>query len=182
MRERESRKNFEEHSNHFPQTHQHSPCVCLSELREREKERDIASETTLLKVIRAVFTRDITSLNWKKGGKSQFAVIFIFLLFFWQPKRTPSKRKTTLERAQAESEQLLKTMGGNIELEGGRRTRSSSKGTTPSTKDAATPPPAKKARNTPATPTSGRRGRPKKLENHEEVAEVSLTSRITISG
>lgn len=54
-------------------------------------------------------------------------------------------------------------MGGTLDVEGGRKTRSSTRGSAPATP--ATPPPAKKARTT--TP---RRGRPKKNDSHEAVS------------
>lgn len=50
-------------------------------------------------------------------------------------------------------------MGGSLELEGGRRTRSSTRGTPSRVADAVTPPPNKKARTSPATTKSGGRAR-----------------------
>lgn len=50
-------------------------------------------------------------------------------------------------------------MGGSLELEGGRRTRSSTRGTPSRAADAVTPPPSKKARTSPATAKSGGRAR-----------------------
>lgn len=73
-------------------------------------------------------------------------------------KRTP-KRRSFIERAQRESEELVRTMGGSLELEGGRRTRSSTRGTPTRAADAVTPPPSKKARTSPATTKSGGRAR-----------------------
>lgn len=73
------------------------------------------------------------------------------------PKTTPSKRKlTSTERALAESEELVKSLGGSVE--GGRRTRSSTRGV-----PATPPPPAKKARI--STPRRG-----KKAKEEEETA------------
>ncbi|XP_041449591.1 LOW QUALITY PROTEIN: cell surface glycoprotein 1 [Drosophila obscura] len=68
------------------------------------------------------------------------------------PKRTP-KRRSFIERAQRESEELVRTMGGSLELEGGRRTRSSTRGTPTRATEAVTPPPSKKARTSPTTAT-----------------------------
>lgn len=86
-------------------------------------------------------------------------------------KRTPSKRMSFIERAQKESEELVKNMGGSLELDGGRRTRSSTRGTPTRSSAASTPPPAKKARTSPAnassTPSRGR-GRGRKIETSEE--------------
>lgn len=85
------------------------------------------------------------------------------------PARTPSKRKSKLEREREESEEIIKSMGGAVE-EGGRRTRSSARGsvaTTPVT------PAAKKPR------VSRGRGKPKKIDvddeiNDEEVCKLSF--------
>lgn len=73
------------------------------------------------------------------------------MLEYLQKKRTPSKRLTFTERAQRESEELVRTMGGSLELEGGRRTRSSTRGTpaqsrVETTPTNITPPSAKKPR------------------------------------
>lgn len=83
-----------------------------------------------------------------------------------QAKRTPSKRQTNLERQRAESEEILKSMGGT-ELEGRRRTRSSVKG------PPATPPPAAKKAKI-STPSSNKRGakRGKKNEEHSDDEKV----------
>nr|XP_014092567.1 neurofilament heavy polypeptide isoform X1 [Bactrocera oleae] len=90
-------------------------------------------------------------------------------------KRTPSKRMSFIERAQKESEELVKNMGGSLELDGGRRTRSSTRGTPTRASAASTPPPAKKARTSPAnasgTPSRGR-GRGRKIEISEESEEA----------
>lgn len=80
--------------------------------------------------------------------------------------RTPSKRKSKLEREREESEEIIKSMGGAVE-EGGRRTRSSARGSVATTP--VTPAP-KKAR------VSRGRGKPKKIDvddemNDEEGAE-----------
>jgi Domain of unknown function (DUF4775) len=88
-----------------------------------------------------------------------FIIIFVFcqflcfdpcFVFFPQTKRTPSKRKSKLEREREEAEEILKNMGASVEIEGGRRTRSSARGSAP-----ATPPPAKKPR-TATTPSTGK--------------------------
>lgn len=50
-------------------------------------------------------------------------------------------------------------MGGTLELEGGRRTRSSTRGTPTRSAETVTPPPNKKARTSPAITKSGGRGR-----------------------
>lgn len=83
-------------------------------------------------------------------------------------KSTPSKRKSKLERERAESEEIIKAMGGAVE-EGGRRTRSSARGATATP---ATPPPAKKPRV--ATP---RRGRPKK---DDAIIESEKTDQVSV--
>ncbi|XP_033245795.1 proteoglycan 4-like isoform X1 [Drosophila miranda] len=67
-------------------------------------------------------------------------------------KRTP-KRRSFIERAQRESEELVRTMGGSLELEGGRRTRSSTRGTPTRAAETVTPPPNKKARASLTTAT-----------------------------
>lgn len=93
-------------------------------------------------------------------------------------KRTPSKRLSFIERAQKESEELVKNLGGSLELEGGRRTRSSTRGTPTRSAIVATPPPVKKARASPATsvtPTTPRRGRGRKIDISKEPAEKQLT-------
>ncbi|XP_037945996.1 E3 ubiquitin-protein ligase RNF12-B isoform X2 [Teleopsis dalmanni] len=82
-------------------------------------------------------------------------------------KRTPSKRRSFVERAQKESEELVRNMGGSLELEGGRRTRSSSRGTPTHI----TPPPIKKAKVSPATPKTPGRGRGRKLNVSTNSAE-----------
>lgn len=72
--------------------------------------------------------------------------------------KTPSKRKlTSTERALAESEELVRSLGGSTE--GGRRTRSSTRGasSTPTP-----PPPPKKPRV--STPRRGR-----KIKDAEEI-------------
>lgn len=90
--------------------------------------------------------------------------------FSAQPKRTPSKRKSALERHKAEAEEVLKNMGASLELEGKRRTRSSLKASTSPT--VATPPPAKKAKTSPTTATTpSRRGRKKAEPEPEEKPE-----------
>lgn len=84
---------------------------------------------------------------------------------FFQKKttaRTPSKRKSKLEREREESEEIIKSMGGAVE-EGGRRTRSSARGSVPTTP--VTPAP-KKAR------VSRGRGKPKKIDVDDEVNDV----------
>lgn len=78
-------------------------------------------------------------------------------------KGTPSKRKSKLERERAESEEIIKSMGG-VEEGGRRSTRSSARGAVPASP--AVPTPAKKSRVS-ATGTP-RRGRPKKLDQTEE--------------
>lgn len=75
-------------------------------------------------------------------------------------KRTPSKRLTAVERAQRESEELVKTLGGSLDIEGGRKTRSSTRGTPSKSSVVHTPPPTKRARGS-GTP---KRGRGRKLE------------------
>lgn len=75
-------------------------------------------------------------------------------------KRTPTKRLSAVERAQRESEELVKTLGGSLDIEGGRKTRSSTRGTPSRTNAVNTPPPTKRARGT-GTP---KRGRGRKLE------------------
>lgn len=92
-------------------------------------------------------------------------------------KRTPSKRMSIIERAQRESEELIKNMGGSLDVEGGRRTRSSARGANaPSTPS--TPPPAKKARTTTTTPRRGRQKKNELLEvnNEEKIIEKEETS------
>lgn len=79
-------------------------------------------------------------------------------------KSTPSKRLSSFERARAESEELLKALGGT--LEGGRRTRSSSRPVAPP--QAAASPPAKKSRA--STP---RRGKKKQDDEDQTPAEAS---------
>lgn len=75
-----------------------------------------------------------------------------------------------MERARAESEEIIKSMGGSVELEGKRRTRSSVKGPAPTL--TATPPPAKKPRT---STTPSRRGRPKKGgDSEDEKNEVDI--------
>lgn len=49
-------------------------------------------------------------------------------------------------------------MGGSLELEGGRRTRSSTRGTPTRAGDTVTPPPSKKARTSPASATKASGG------------------------
>lgn len=80
-------------------------------------------------------------------------------------KNTPSKRKSNIEKARAESEEIIKSMGGPVE--GGRRTRSSARGGTTAVKTP-TPPPAKK----PRVSTPSRRGRPKRDDLIEENKET----------
>lgn len=95
-------------------------------------------------------------------------------------------------------------MGGTLELEGGRRTRSSTRGTPTRSADTVTPPPSKKARTSPAIAKSGGRGRgARKLdvggdeeveqettkakpvtvekEEVEEKAQASKTTKATVS-
>lgn len=82
-------------------------------------------------------------------------------------KSTPSKRKSKLEREREESEEIIRSLGGNAVEEGGRRTRSSARG-------AATPSPAaKKAKVESATPS--RRGRQKKGIVDVEEPQVQCT-------
>ncbi|XP_055922984.1 anti-sigma-I factor RsgI5 [Eupeodes corollae] len=76
-------------------------------------------------------------------------------------KRTPSKRLSAVERAQRESEELVKTLGGSLDIEGGRKTRSSTRGTPSRSNVVHTPPPTKRSRATTGTP---KRGRGRKLE------------------
>ncbi|XP_053962158.1 uncharacterized protein LOC128865812 isoform X2 [Anastrepha ludens] len=94
---------------------------------------------------------------------------------YFQVKRTPSKRMSFIERAQKESEELVKNMGGSLELDGGRRTRSSTRGTPTRATAVSTPPPAKKARTSPAnasnTPSRGR-GRGRKIDISEDSEEA----------
>ncbi|KAL5274303.1 hypothetical protein ACFFRR_000822 [Megaselia abdita] len=95
------------------------------------------------------------------------------------PKRTPSKRKSFVERAQAESEQLLKSMGINIEGgTPGRRTRSGGARSSPVVHVES---PAKRAKST--TPKG--KGRGKKLldkivvekdEEEDPIQENSIES------
>ncbi|TMW52709.1 hypothetical protein DOY81_002232 [Sarcophaga bullata] len=96
-------------------------------------------------------------------------------------KRTPTKRMSFIERAQKESEELVRTLGGSLELEGGRRTRSSTRGTPTRSATVSTPPPPKKSRNSPAsgasTPT--RRGRGRKLDTTAEGSAEEETSPTT---
>ncbi|XP_030369496.1 neurofilament medium polypeptide [Scaptodrosophila lebanonensis] len=95
------------------------------------------------------------------------------------PKRTP-KRRSFIERAQRESEELVRNMGGSLELEGGRRTRSSTRGTPTRGAETVTPPPSKKARTSPAVAKSGGRGRgARKLDvgGEEPVAQESEQSK-----
>jgi len=76
--------------------------------------------------------------------------------------RTPSKRKSKLEREREESEEIIKSMGGAVE-EGGRRTRSSARGSVTTTP--VTPAP-KKPR------VSRGRGKPKKIDVDDEMNDV----------
>jgi len=78
------------------------------------------------------------------------------------PARTPSKRKSKLEREREESEEIIKSMGGAVE-EGGRRTRSSARGSVASTP---VTPAAKKPR------VSRGRGKPKKIDVDDEVNDA----------
>jgi len=78
------------------------------------------------------------------------------------PARTPSKRKSKLEREREESEEIIKSMGGAVE-EGGRRTRSSARGSVATTP--VTPAP-KKPR------VSRGRGKPKKIDVDDEVNDA----------
>ncbi|XP_067615365.1 neurofilament heavy polypeptide isoform X2 [Eurosta solidaginis] len=86
-----------------------------------------------------------------------------------------------IERAQKESEELVKNMGGSLEIEGGRRTRSSARGTPTRATAVSTPPPAKKARTSPAnagsTPSRGR-GRGRKIDISEESEEAKEVAEI----
>lgn len=90
--------------------------------------------------------------------------------FFLQTKRTPTKRLTFTERAQRESEELVRNMGGSLELEGGRRTRSSTRGTPIRNQTSIETPPTKRTRKaadkdgstTPSSKAQGR-GRGRKL-------------------
>lgn len=113
-------------------------------------------------------------LIWFEIIKKSF--LFYFLLI--QVKRTPSKRMSYIERAQKESEELVKNMGGSLEIEGGRRTRSSTRGTPTRAVATSTPPPAKKARTSPAsgasTPTRPR-GRGRKIDTSEDGVEEEET-------
>ena len=99
----------------------------------------------------------------------------------FQAKRTPTKRMSFIERAQKESEELVRTLGGSLELEGGRRTRSSTRGTPTRSTAVSTPPPPKKSRNSPAsgasTPT--RRGRGRKLDTTADGSAEEETSPTT---
>lgn len=81
------------------------------------------------------------------------------------PARTPAKRKSKLEREREESEEIIKSMGGAVE-EGGRRTRSSARGST-----ATTPvtPVVKKPR------VSRGRGKPKKIDIDDEVNDDEVS-------
>lgn len=83
-------------------------------------------------------------------------------------KRTPSKRKTFIERAQAESEELIKSFGLSPDA-GGRRTRST-RGTPTRNPAVQSETPAKKPRA-----SGGGRGRPNKkllaAEKEEEAEE-----------
>ncbi|CAO1406103.1 unnamed protein product [Diamesa serratosioi] len=81
-------------------------------------------------------------------------------------KKTPSKRKSQMEKVAAESKELLKNMGVEELETGKRRTRSSTKAQTPTP---VTPPSAKK--QAPATPNSRGRGRKKMAESEEEIEE-----------
>ena len=88
-----------------------------------------------------------------------------------------------IERAQKESEELVRTLGGSLELEGGRRTRSSARGTPTRTVTVSTPPPPKKSRNSPAsgasTPTRRGRGRGRKLDTTADGSAEEETSPTT---
>lgn len=93
-------------------------------------------------------------------------------------KRTPSKRKSHIERIQEENKELLKSMGieelATSESRSTRRsTRSNTKGPAP---DPVTPPTPKRQ---PATPTSSRRGKKKMNEvDSEESGAVEISSPI----
>ncbi|CAD6991218.1 uncharacterized protein LOC101449255 isoform X1 [Ceratitis capitata] len=97
-------------------------------------------------------------------------------------KRTPSKRMSFIERAQKESEELVKNMGGSLELDGGRRTRSSTRGTPTRASAVSTPPPAKKARTSPAnasnTPSRGK-GRGRKIDISDDLDEPKEVTKTT---
>lgn len=64
-------------------------------------------------------------------------------------------------------------MGGSLDVEGGRRTRSSTRGT-PQSKSI-TPPPAKKSRTPTTTPS--RRGRHKKVDVEDEEKKTSTVNK-----
>lgn len=83
--------------------------------------------------------------------------------------RTPSKRKSKLEREREESEEIIKSMGGAVE-EGGRRTRSSARGSVATTP--VTPAP-KKPR------VSRGRAKPKKLDVDDEMNDEEEVRKLT---
>lgn len=83
-------------------------------------------------------------------------------------KRTPSKRKSHIERIQEESKEILKNMGIEelTDARSTRRTRSSTKAQTPIPTTPPTP------RSQPSTPSSSRRPNKKKV-NEEEPSDKS---------
>jgi len=82
-------------------------------------------------------------------------------------KSTPRKRSrlSLAEKVKRESEEVLKQMGSSIDIEGGRKTRSSTRNS--GAKTPATPPPTKRSKASTPSTSSARRGRPKKLEEEE---------------
>lgn len=89
-------------------------------------------------------------------------------------KRTPSKRKSHIERIQEENKELLKSMGiEELASSESRSTRRSTRSNTKAPAQAPVTPPTPKRQ--PATPTSSRRGKKKIDEDENLEAKGELT-------
>lgn len=83
-----------------------------------------------------------------------------------QSKATPSKRLSNAERARLESEQLVKALGGS--LEGGRRTRSSARGSVPPSPKVIEP----VKRKAPATPRRSKKTKNETVDDTDSANHV----------
>lgn len=110
-------------------------------------------------IILLVLNVGIISHCSTKSTQSPFVFIYLseMQVVKTPTKSTPSKRKSKLEREREESEEIIRSMGGNSVEEGGRRTRSSARGVSAANTPSSA---AKKAKVESATPS--RRGRQKK--------------------
>lgn len=91
----------------------------------------------------------------------------IFIINYSQIKtpKSASKRKSKIDRDRAESEEIIKSMGGPLE-DGARRTRSTRSSARGTAAAPVTPTSAKKAKI--STPSTRGRGKKEVVENHDE--------------